>query len=128
MHAGSPLQKNAPIFWKCFHCDIILIKRKSFTCKCIYIYIININSLIMTPSYCFVLLNKQYKTIRRSPCTMCMHAGSPLQKNAPIFGNVFTVTYLGVQLQKMYYMLQPYIYLQLVALCTHVMKCNTYVM
>ena len=24
---------------------------------------------------------------------MCMHAGSLLQKNAPIFGNVFTVTY-----------------------------------
>ena len=25
-------------------------------------------------------------------CPMCMHAGSLLQKNAPIFGNVFTVT------------------------------------
>ena len=24
---------------------------------------------------------------------MCMHAGSPLQKNAPIFGNDFTVTF-----------------------------------
>ena len=24
---------------------------------------------------------------------MCMHAGSLLQKNAPIFGNVFTVTF-----------------------------------
>ena len=24
---------------------------------------------------------------------MCMHVGSPLQKNAPIFGNVFTVTF-----------------------------------
>ena len=25
---------------------------------------------------------------------MRMHAGSPLQKNAPIFGNVFTVTHI----------------------------------
>ena len=29
---------------------------------------------------------------RDRSCPMCMHAGSPLQKNAPIFGNVFTVT------------------------------------
>ena len=28
---------------------------------------------------------------------MCMYAGSPLQKNAPIFGNVFTVTFYGVR-------------------------------
>ena len=27
---------------------------------------------------------------------MCMHADSSLQKNAPIFGNVFTVTLLAI--------------------------------
>ena len=61
---------------------------------CIYIIKTEFNSInLMHLFVCFDCSTiKTHKEMHA--CTMGMHAGSPLQKNAPIFGNVFTVTFL----------------------------------
>ena len=96
MHAGSPLQKNALIFGNVFtvtYFTVCCLCLKYYTVLYIYILKNKFNSNI-SHFIAFVVLNKHNKSNEVTACTMCMHAGSPLQKNAPIFGNVFTVTSL----------------------------------
>ena len=61
-----------------------------------YIYIYNKIKFTVHIHVLVVYICGAYPQIytTRTSCPMCMHAGSPLQKNAPIFGNVFTVTSL----------------------------------
>ena len=91
---GQSFTKKRPEFWKCFHCDISVgLLVTAYKKLYIYIYIKQFTPIIL-PLFCSFCYGGCITKRTEKSGPMCMHAGSPLQKNAPIFGNVFTVTFL----------------------------------